>query len=78
MADQPAGPLVEAARALGNVAGKIVAAVTGEPGAPPVKAKSNLWSSEYIGSGTFIIHQPKRKSGKRHQQRVKSPRPGMR
>lgn len=82
MTDQAAGPLVEAARVLGSAAGKIVAAVTGDPAAPPAPAaraaKNNLWASEYIGSGTFIIHKPKRKPGKRHQQHVKSPRPGMR
>lgn len=79
MADQPTGPLAEAARTIGNAAGKIVAAVSGRPEKPTAaQAKANLWQAEYIGSGTFVIHKPKRKAAKRRQQRVKNPRPGMR
>ncbi len=37
-----------------------------------------LYRAEYVGSGTFIIHKPKRKENKRRQQRLKNPRPGMR
>ncbi len=83
MADQPVGPLADAARAIGSVAGKLVAAVTGDSApaaktAPAKKAKENLWQAEYIGSGTFIIHKPKRTPRKLHQQKVKNSRPGMR
>jgi hypothetical protein len=38
----------------------------------------NLWRAEYVGSGTFIIHKPKRKDRKRRQSIVKNPRRGMR
>lgn len=83
MADQPTGPLVEAVRKLGSVAGKIVKVVAGAE-APPAAAaparapKKNEWQSEYVGSGTFIIHKPRRKSRKRRQQALHSPKPGMR
>jgi hypothetical protein len=40
--------------------------------------KSKLYSSEYIGSGTFIISKPKRKKSKLRQSRVKSPQRGAR
>lgn len=38
----------------------------------------NLWRAEYVGSGTFIIHKPKRKDRKRRQTVVKNRRRGMR
>ena len=41
-------------------------------------AEDKLYKAEYHGSGTFIISKPKRKSHKRRQTRLKSPRPGMR
>jgi len=37
------------------------------------KANEKLYSAEYIGSGTFIISKPKRKSGKLRQSRLKKP-----
>lgn len=37
-----------------------------------------LYSAEYLGSGTFIISKPKRKSAKRRQSRLKSPQRGAR
>jgi hypothetical protein len=37
-----------------------------------------LYSSEYIGSGTFIISKPPRKKKKLKQSRVKSPQRGAR
>jgi hypothetical protein len=40
--------------------------------------RENVWRAEYLGSGTFIIHKPKRKEKKRHQAMVKNPRRGMR
>ena len=36
------------------------------------------YSAEYLGSGTFIIHKPKRKARKLRQSRLKSPRAGGR
>jgi len=39
---------------------------------------SNLYSAEYIGSGTFIIKKPKRNAKKRRQQKLKSLKRGMR
>jgi hypothetical protein len=41
-------------------------------------AKENTYQAEYIGSGTFIIHKPKRKSAKLRQSRLKGPRRGSR
>jgi hypothetical protein len=40
--------------------------------------ENNLYQAEYIGSGTFIIHKPKRKKTKLRQSRVKSPQRGAR
>jgi hypothetical protein len=42
------------------------------------KINANLYQAEYIGSGTFIIHKPKRKKTKKRQQQLKSPNRGMR
>ncbi len=89
MSDQPSGPLAEVARTIGGAAGKLVTAVTGTgaktdsaaqaaTGAQAPAVKENLWKAEYAGSGTFIIHKPKRERRKRRQQAVKSPRRGMR
>jgi hypothetical protein len=41
-------------------------------------AEDKLYKSQYIGSGTFIISKPKRKSKKLRQSRVKSPQRGAR
>ena len=38
----------------------------------------NLYSADYIGSGTFIIKKPKRNARKRRQSKLKGPKPGMR
>ncbi|HLJ48903.1 MAG TPA: hypothetical protein VKU01_22965 [Bryobacteraceae bacterium] len=40
--------------------------------------KENLYQAEYLGSGTFIVHKPKRKSGKLRQSRLKGRRRGAR
>lgn len=37
-----------------------------------------IYAAEYLGSGTFIIHKPKRKSAKRRQSKLKAPRKGAR
>jgi hypothetical protein len=63
------GALVTAAKAIGKAAGK-VASRTGVQAAP-VKQKENLYGAEYLGSGTFIIHKPKRKKPKLRQSRLK-------
>jgi len=41
-------------------------------------AKEGLWKSVSIGSGTFIITKPKRKSGKLRQSRLKGTVAGAR
>jgi hypothetical protein len=41
-------------------------------------ADDNLYKAVYHGSGTFTISKPKRKSQKRRQSRLKSPRRGAR
>jgi hypothetical protein len=33
--------------------------------------KENLYTAEYLGSGTFIVHKPKRKKVKLRQTRLK-------
>jgi hypothetical protein len=40
--------------------------------------ESNLYKTEYIGSGTFIISKPKRSAKKRRQSKLKGPKRGMR
>lgn len=37
-----------------------------------------LYTAEYLGSGTFVISKPKRKSHKRRQSKLKSPQRGAR
>jgi hypothetical protein len=41
-------------------------------------ADKELYKSEYVGSGTFIISKPKRKSHKLRQSRLKGRKAGMR
>ncbi|HYZ86774.1 MAG TPA: hypothetical protein VE621_20330 [Bryobacteraceae bacterium] len=41
-------------------------------------ADDKVYSSQYIGSGTFIISKPKRKSAKRRQSKLRSPQRGAR
>jgi len=38
---------------------------------PAAKTPENLYQAEYIGSGTFVIHKPKRKRMKLRQTRLK-------
>lgn len=81
MADeQNSSPLVEAARSIGSTIGKVVSKVAGgdKTAAPPAQAKANLWQAENLGSGTFVIHKPKRSGGKRHRLIVRNRRRGMR
>jgi hypothetical protein len=41
-------------------------------------SQANLYKSEYIGSGTFIITKPKRKPAKMRQTRLKNVKRGSR
>ncbi|HET8548584.1 MAG TPA: hypothetical protein VFL57_11295 [Bryobacteraceae bacterium] len=41
-------------------------------------AEDKTYQAEYIGSGTFVIHKPKRKRAKLRQSRVKNPQRGAR
>ena len=71
--------LVSAAKTIGAAAGKIAAlAGAGASGQPAVKAKENLFQADYFGSGTFVIHKPKRRARKLRQSRLKGPRRGAR
>ncbi len=68
------GLLVSAAKAIGTVAGKVAALKGGAPKAEETKPKpekEHLYRAEYIGSGTFLITKPKRKSAKLRQSRLK-------
>lgn len=79
--EQNSTPLVKAARTIGSTLGKVVSTVSGgkeTQTAPPTKEKANLWQVENLGSGTFVIHKPKRKSGKRHRLIVRNRPRGMR
>jgi hypothetical protein len=40
--------------------------------------KDNLYKAEYLGSGTFVIKKPKRKSAKLRQSRLKGTTRGAR
>jgi hypothetical protein len=44
----------------------------------PFKQKENLYQAEYLGSGTFKITKPKRRSAKRRQSALKNRRRGSR
>lgn len=44
----------------------------------PLKPKENLYQAEYLGSGTFKITKPKRRSAKRRQSALKNRRRGSR
>ena len=67
--------LVGAAKTIGAAAGKIAASTGARPA---VKAKENLFQADYFGSGTFVIHKPKRRARKLRQSRLKGPRRGAR
>lgn len=45
---------------------------------PSMKQKDNLYEAEYLGSGTFRIVKPKRKSEKRRQSALKGTTAGAR
>jgi hypothetical protein len=68
--------LVSAAKAIGTAAGKVAAMAGAQSKAAP--PKENLYQAEYLGSGTFIIHKPKRRSRKLRQSRLKGPERGAR
>ncbi len=41
-------------------------------------ADDKTYKAEYLGSGTFVISKPKRKSVKRRQTKLKNPQRGAR
>jgi hypothetical protein len=41
-------------------------------------AEQKVYKAEYMGSGTFIISKPKRKSSKTRQSKLKNPQRGAR
>lgn len=41
-------------------------------------ADDKLYKAEYLGSGTFVISKPKRKSRKKRQTALKNPQRGAR
>jgi hypothetical protein len=41
-------------------------------------AEDKLYKAEYLGSGTFVISKPKRKSKKVRQSQLKNPQRGSR
>ena len=45
---------------------------------PNIKQKENVYQAEYLGSGTFKIVKPKRKSHKRRQSALKGTTAGAR
>ncbi len=50
----------------------------GHAASPKLKQKENLYQAEYLGSGTFRIVKPKRKSAKRRQSALKGATRGSR
>lgn len=45
---------------------------------PKIKQKDNIYEAEYLGSGTFRIVKPKRRSRKRRQSELKGTTRGAR
>lgn len=45
---------------------------------PKIEQKQNIYEAEYLGSGTFRIVKPKRKSAKRRQSALKGTTRGSR
>jgi hypothetical protein len=45
---------------------------------PKIEQKTNIYEAEYLGSGTFRIVKPKRRSGKARQSRLKGTTRGAR
>jgi hypothetical protein len=71
--------LVDAAKVVGTVVGKIAGAVgAGGEAAEPIEQPKDLYRAEYLGSGTFLIKKPKRKSRKTRQSQLKNPQRGSR
>ena len=66
------GVLTGAAKAIGSAVGKVASLVKAKP------EKEGLYKAEYIGSGTFNVTKPKRKTAKRRQSALKAPRRGAR
>jgi hypothetical protein len=72
------GILVDAAKAIGTVAGK-VAGKLGAKGEPEAEVPNpRLYAAEYVGSGTFLISKPARTRRKARQTRLRNPQRGAR
>ncbi len=56
-----------------NTGGKTAHAMS-----PNIKQKDKVYEAEYLGSGTFKISKPKRKSAKRRQSALKGTTRGAR
>jgi hypothetical protein len=69
--------LVETAKTIGAVAGKLASSL-GLGGAETPAPPANLYRAEYVGSGTFIISKPKRTKHKMRQSQLKNPQRGSR
>ncbi len=50
----------------------------GHASSPNLKQKENVYAAEYLGSGTFRISKPKRRSAKRRQSALKGTTRGSR
>ena len=78
-AESPAAenPVAGAANATGRAAAPraVTAPVISRK---PLKQKANVYQAEYLGSGTFKISKPKRRSAKRRQSALKNRRRGSR
>ncbi len=73
--------LVKAAKTVGAAAGKVAAVVGAAAPAETddkPKSKKGNYRAENLGSGTFLISKPKRKSAKRRQTALKGPKRGAR
>jgi hypothetical protein len=82
-AESPAAesPIVGSAKAIGSAAARTAAARAADTKtAPrkPIKQKGNMYQAEYLGSGTFKISKPKRRSAKRRQSALKNRKRGSR
>jgi hypothetical protein len=77
-AESPAAePIAGAGKTAGNAASSrtVTAPATTRK---PLKQKANVYQAEYLGSGTFKISKPKRRSAKRRQSALKNRRRGSR
>ena len=69
---------VGAAKIAGKAASSRGVTAPATPSRKPLKQKPNVYQAEYLGSGTFKISKPKRRSAKRRQSALKNRRRGSR